>query len=97
MDALKQLVDKYHVPDLNTKPGSVYMLFADGELVLTKSGELFGMRTFHSIMAPVVTNPHPTWERVFPQEINNYYCCFIAEHDHANILRAEIARLKETA
>ena len=97
MDALKQLVDKYHVPGLNTKPGSVYMLFADGELVLTKSGELFGMRTFHSIMAPVVTNPHPAWERVFPQEINGYFCCFVAEDVHANALRSEISKLSSGA
>lgn len=97
METLQQLVAQYHVPNLHAKPGSVYMLFADGELVLTKSGELFGMRTFHSIMSPVIANPHPSWERIFPQEINGYYCCFIAEHDHANILRAEIARLKEAA
>ena len=37
---------------------SVYVVFACGEIILTKGGELFGQRSYHSCSRPLL---HETW------------------------------------
>lgn len=37
-------------PELKNLPGMVYEIWEDGEITLTKSGELYGQRTLHCIV-----------------------------------------------
>lgn len=41
-----------HDPLATSRPGMVYEVWEDGEITLTKSGELYGLRQLHQISPP---------------------------------------------
>jgi hypothetical protein len=44
------LLHSLHNPELIKAPGMVYEIWEDGEITLTKSGDLYGMRGLHCIV-----------------------------------------------
>lgn len=57
----------------------VTILYADGEVVYTKGGDCWGMRSNHMIKAPVYSYEKLNREllELFPSESNGYKCVFM--------------------
>lgn len=62
----------------------VYLLFGDGELCLTKAGNLFGQRSLHMIQGAKFSEQ--TYK--FPFSFNSYPCIVLNKHEDADLIRA---------
>lgn len=49
MKTLKELIEEHNHPELAKLSGHVYQVWGDGEITLTKSGDLLGHRGLHCI------------------------------------------------
>lgn len=58
-------------PEAGKRSGGVYILFADGELVYTKSGDLLWQRTFHVFEAALDTSK--PWNKELVDELNKRF------------------------
>jgi len=54
-DKIKNLLKEYHKPLLE-KESRVIIVFADGEMICTKGGNLFGERSLHQIAVPFMSD-----------------------------------------
>ena len=59
INAFVAAVTAAHVPGLELEPGMVCQLWEDGEVTLTKGGELFGYRKLHMLNHPHTTACEP--------------------------------------
>jgi hypothetical protein len=79
-----------HVQDLHKKPGSVVILFSDGEVVYTKSGELFGQRHLHQFEMPLLQDPDEDRASGFVQSAFGHKCIFVNSSEDARLIRDEM-------
>lgn len=72
------MIQKAHNPELAKQEGMVYQLWQDGELTVTKSGELLGLRNLHMIEAGFIRKPemYSKWMHVMvPDGENAFIYC----------------------
>jgi hypothetical protein len=72
--AIRDLMWKEHDPKLREQ-GHVYELWSDGEITLTKGGDLYGQRNNHSMAMPVLVDPitHPLLDWKDDKSMDQYY------------------------
>lgn len=76
-----QLMLEAHKPELRDLPGHVTELWSDGEVTVTKSGNLYSMRNSHQISVPILPKQYGVWNPDKPKE--NVWC--IATDDNEAI------------
>ena len=68
----------------DSKNSHVYLLFGDGELSMTKCGDLFGQRSLHLISMPKFTDG-TTYG--FPFKYNGFPCIVLDNGEEAKRIR----------
>lgn len=96
---LQSLINELH-DDSAVSRDHVFILTEDGEIVMTKGGELFGLRTLHRMEPSLITHRHeegvclPSWFHTedisWPKRLSVYGCVYVAEEDAARKLRRAI-------
>lgn len=76
------------IPELRKQSGMVYEVWQDGEVTLTKSGELYGKRSLHQI-APPISGPYSTV--VFPIPGTGNRSVAVSREGLYNVLRAIVS------
>lgn len=71
--AFEQWLVERNKPELSTTPGHVVEVWEDGEITITKSGDLYGQRGLHQMMPP---------HRLFREVKMNLP---IKEHSHSRV------------
>lgn len=95
VDDIARLLKSSH-SEAAKQDSMVYVVFADGEIVLTKGGELFGQRTLHQdaqafITQDAVNNFIPFAEDVSLPRPLGYVGAAVRTREEAYKIRAQIA------
>ncbi|AUS02726.1 hypothetical protein NVP2275O_145 [Vibrio phage 2.275.O._10N.286.54.E11] len=90
---LTELIQKSHNIELKND-SMVFQLFSDGELTLTKGGELFGKRRTHQIMAALNVNKEvqEVLSTVMPLEQAGWKFIFVQTKEQAIKIRRAIIK-----
>jgi hypothetical protein len=74
---LRQLIEQYSDDSLALEFGSVYQIWEDGEITLTKSGALLGQRTLHCMSyGESAKSVDPM---IFPHQTNGHGFAYVTE------------------
>lgn len=88
MKTLKELIDEHNHPELAKESGHVYQVWGDGEVTLTKSGDLLGRRGLHCMDMAIT----PEWAAdILPEESNGNTFMYTDELG-ARAIRVRIAK-----
>lgn len=55
LDELKTLIHAVHKPELIKERSHVFEMWEDGEITLTKAGDLYHQRTIHQMLPPLIS------------------------------------------
>ena len=91
-----------HVPGLHKEPGMLYEFWEDGELTLTKAGDLYRQRGLHMIAFPlelpkfVVQTIRLLMDAIEPSNVGCKHArIFLRDHETADELRKAIQEYTE--
>lgn len=84
-EVMKAALEAHNEGAINDPKNShVYLLFGDGELTMTKCGDLFGMRSLHMLNYPKFTDGTVYG---FPFTYCGHKCIVLDDHDTAIRIR----------
>lgn len=86
----ERLAARYHNESLK-KDASVWMIWSDGRVTLTKGGDLFGQRSLHEMAGDIPGTKHFGWSSEFPVKVeDNLSYAIVQNEEQAHEIREAI-------
>ena len=71
----------------NIESSSVYELWEDGELTITKSGSLYGQRTLHQLSLPIINGTKSLDIMPMMEQRGSHACIALTKEDAQEIIQ----------
>jgi hypothetical protein len=94
IEELTKMIEHASNPSLRSSKSMVYELWEDGEVTLTKCGDLLRRRTLHMIGAPILTNKVYTDMIKLVMDDQGQHSCIALTNADAEAIRAEMIKIE---